>query len=157
MLYRVKYNGTGKSYTFKSKLDLKVGKTYDIIADNITRYSSPVLVVAVETDQPTPSWVRTITAADCLNDKTTVKTSDDRIKNVYFNINNGVTTVIWRDGVKTMVKCDEEDEFDPEKAIALCYMKRMLGNTGAFNEVFKKHIVIDNFCAHSNRDKKNKQ
>ena len=155
MLYHVRYNGVGKTYMFKSKLNLKVGETYDIVADDITRYSSPVLIVAAEIDQPTSIQVRTITAADCLSEKKyVVKASHDRIKNIYFNLENSVTTVIWYDGVITTVKCHEDDEFDAEKAIAMCYMKRMLGNSGAFNEVFKKHIVVDNFCAHSNRTKK---
>lgn len=144
MIYHVKYNGIGKVYMFKSKLNLKVGNTYDIVADDITRYGSPVQIIAVEIDRPVPNWVRTITAAEDIINGATVKASDDRIKNVYFNMDNGITTVIWRDDVRTMVKCQEDDEFDPEKAIALCYMKRMLGNTGAFNEVFKKHLSYKN-------------
>lgn len=63
---------------------------------------------------------------------------DFNIKKVIFN--NPATIVIWGDGTKTVVKCSEKDVFDEEKGIALCYMKRVLGNKGSYNEVFKKWI-----------------
>ena len=153
MLYHVRYNGIGKTYMFKSKLDLKVGKTYDIVADSRTRYSSPVLIIAAEIDQPTAIEVRTITSAICVDNGVAVNIPDDRIKKVYFNMTNGITTVIWYDDVKTMVKCGEDDEFDAEKALALCYMKRMLGNTGAFNKTLNKHITVDNIIFNKKKKK----
>jgi hypothetical protein len=39
------------------------------------------------------------------------------------------TIVLWDDGTKTVVKCDSEDVFDEMKGLALCYMKKALGNT----------------------------
>lgn len=51
------------------------------------------------------------------------------------------TIVYWIDGTKTVVKCGPDDTFDPEKGIALCYMKKVLGNTGSYNNVLKKAIV----------------
>lgn len=47
-------------------------------------------------------------------------------KEVIFN--PPATIIKWQDGTKTVVKCSPEDEFDPEKGIALCYMKKALGN-----------------------------
>lgn len=54
--------------------------------------------------------------------------------------NPPATIIIWKDGTKTIVKCQPDDKFDPEKGIALCFMKRALGNGGNFNNVFKKEI-----------------
>lgn len=42
--------------------------------------------------------------------------------------NEPATIVIWKDGSKTVVKCQKNDEYDPEKGLALCFMKKALGN-----------------------------
>lgn len=42
--------------------------------------------------------------------------------------NNPATIVYWRDGTKTVVKCDEKDEYIPMLGLALCFMKKALGN-----------------------------
>lgn len=55
--------------------------------------------------------------------------------------NDPATIVLWADGTKTVVKCQEGDTYDPEKGIALCYMKRYLGNTSrALNDTLHKHL-----------------
>ena len=59
-------------------------------------------------------------------------------KRVIFN--KPYTIVIWKDGTKTMVKCDEEDTYDKEKGLALCYVKKMFGNNGKYYDIFKKFI-----------------
>lgn len=63
------------------------------------------------------------------------------IKDVIFN--NPATIVLWKDGTKTVVKCQEGDTYDKEKGLALCIAKKYLGNKGNFNEVFKKWIPGD--------------
>ena len=45
-----------------------------------------------------------------------------RINKVIFS--GPCTIVFWKDGTKTVVKCHEGDTYDPEKAIAMCYMKK---------------------------------
>lgn len=60
------------------------------------------------------------------------------IKRVIFN--NPATIVFWADGTKTVVKCGENDIYDTEKGLAMAISKKMLGNTGNFNEVFKKWL-----------------
>lgn len=53
--------------------------------------------------------------------------------------NNPVTIVLWSDGTKTVVKCDERDEFDPEKGLAMAICKKHFGG-GFYNDIFKKWI-----------------
>lgn len=60
------------------------------------------------------------------------------IKNAYFN--DPVTVVIWEDGTKTMVRCQDGDEYSAETGLALCIAKKALGNMPNFNNVFKKWI-----------------
>ena len=43
--------------------------------------------------------------------------------------NPPATVVLWEDGTKTVVKCDKDDEYNVITGIALCYMKKALGNT----------------------------
>lgn len=47
-------------------------------------------------------------------------------KKVIFN--PPATIVLWPDKTKTVVKCNEKDEYDKMKGLALCYMKKFLGN-----------------------------
>ena len=60
------------------------------------------------------------------------------IKKVYFK--DPVTVVLWEDGSKTIVKRDERDTYDPEKALAMAFAKKALGNKGNYYNVFKKWI-----------------
>ena len=60
------------------------------------------------------------------------------IERVIFN--NPATIVFWLDGTKTIVKCQNDEPFDKEKGVALCFMKKLLGNKSSFNNVFKEFI-----------------
>lgn len=60
------------------------------------------------------------------------------IKKVYFN--DPVTVVLWADGSKTVVKCGEDDIYDPEKGLAMAISKKALGNKGNYYNTFKKHL-----------------
>lgn len=62
------------------------------------------------------------------------------IKKVIFN--DPATIVLWSDGTKTVVKCGKDDMYDKEKGLALCFMKKALGNKckGRYNNTFKKYI-----------------
>lgn len=59
------------------------------------------------------------------------------IKKVKFN--PPATIVFWTDNTKTVVKCKGED-YDPEKGLAMCICKKVLGNKGNYYEVFKKWL-----------------
>lgn len=60
-----------------------------------------------------------------------------KAKQVIFN--PPATVVLWEDGTKTVVKCDPEDTFNETTGIALCYMKKALGNTSReLNKALRK-------------------
>lgn len=59
------------------------------------------------------------------------------IKDVIFN--DPATIVFWNDGTKTVVKAEDED-FDPEKGLAMAISKKFLGNKGNYYETFKKWL-----------------
>lgn len=60
------------------------------------------------------------------------------IRHIYFN--DPVTVVLWEDGTKTIVRRDEHDTYDPEKALAMAFAKKALGNKGNYYNIFKKWV-----------------
>lgn len=57
------------------------------------------------------------------------------IEKVIFN--EPATIVLWSDGSKTVVKCKEGEEFDPDVGLAMCICKRQFGD--AFHYIFRKY------------------
>lgn len=66
------------------------------------------------------------------------KFDEKQIKDVIFN--DPATIVFWKDGTKTVVKCqkDKGDTYNPELGLAMCIIKKMCGNKGNYNNVFNK-------------------
>lgn len=64
------------------------------------------------------------------------------ISNVIFN--GPATIVMWKDGTKTVVKCQDGDCYSEETGLALCFMKKALGNKPNFNNAFRKWIPEHN-------------
>lgn len=61
-----------------------------------------------------------------------------KIKDVKFN--DPATIVFWADGTKTVVKCQDDDIFDPEKGLAMAITKKALGNKGNYCNELKKWL-----------------
>ena len=66
-------------------------------------------------------------------------------RNSMFGIKNVIhhdpaTIVYWCDGTKTVVKCGENDIYDPEKGLAMAIAKKALGNEGNYYNQFKKWL-----------------
>lgn len=75
-------------------------------------------------------------------DKNTKNHYIPEIKDVIFNYPE--TIVLWEDGTKTSVRCSQNDEYSKEVGLALCTMKKAFGNTGDFNDIFRKWIPKEN-------------
>ena len=88
-----------------------------------------------------------------------------RIKDIQFN--GPATIVMWMDGTKTVVKQQNGEPYDQEKAIAMAISRRALGEEG-YSSVFhakefaekellklKKHLSVleDQYAQMSNRKK----
>lgn len=156
-IVEVKFLGTNdKTYLFRTKMNLEVGKWYDIYTRESGGYSSPVKLVKEysTTYFYDDNMYKEIIAVKEVTlyakvDKTKHSSiesnspKDGYIDQVWFNPAKGTTVVRWIDGSKTMVRCQEGEPFDKEKGLALCYMKRTLGNKGNFNETLKKWCPIE--------------
>lgn len=71
------------------------------------------------------------------------KRKNPTIEKVHFS--GPVTAVIWSDGTKTIVRCDNE-EFDHEKGLAMAIAKKFLGTNDSgsnYYDVFKKWLPKD--------------
>lgn len=70
------------------------------------------------------------------------KYTKDDIKLVNFNPKKRVTTVKWSDGTITQVRAQEQlgDTYNPEMGMAMCICKKVFGNKGNFNEIFKRWL-----------------
>lgn len=144
--YAVIFDGTpNREYVFKSGLELPLGAKGKITADGKTTYDNQVKITRkLSAQEGHLVFAKSGSLREITNFQVTcgAPKPNDRIKNVYFNKEKGTTCVVWDDGTKTIVKCAPEDTWDEEKALALCYMKRLLGNRGSFNETLKKYCNI---------------
>ena len=79
------------------------------------------------------------------NDKPITLTKTPKIpeptpKKVIFS--GPATTILWKDGTKTTVKCQNEDVWSDDVGIAMCYLKKMLGNKGNYNNIFRQAMKV---------------
>ena len=149
-MVEVRFLGTNdKTYMFITKLNLNLGEWYNIYTKESGGYNSPIKVVKLYplNHLYDVCIYKEIIRAEQITlhtkmDKTKFFTTDiftnSNIDRVWFNPVKGTTVVRWIDGSKTMVRCQKGDTFDKEKGLALCYMKKTLGNKGNFNEILKK-------------------
>ena len=80
-----------------------------------------------------------VTPRDLLNYMPEMSSSHiPEIKNVIFN--DPATIVFWEDGTKTVVKCQDGDEFDPEKGLSMAIVKKAYGNKGSYCNKLKKWL-----------------
>lgn len=132
----VKFGSASREYEYKTNLNLIVGGKYNITADGNYTYGTPITVLGYRHNASYDGTLRTITNAICVK---APDRPDDGIERVIFNEKKRTTVVIWKDGIKTSVKCDPRDEWNKETALAMCYMKRAFRNRGCFNETLKRY------------------
>lgn len=156
MVVKVTFPSSACEYHYKvaPNVELLVGKTYKITNDCDRTYNNNATVVGFLTSSAAAT--RTIVNAILVEKENPMKATKtpaipvniprtrkaprmaDLVKNIIFN--GPATIVFWKDGTKTMVKCHEKDTPDKSKAIALCFMKKMFGNTSEFNTVLRTYV-----------------
>lgn len=129
-------------------LYLGIGRGHDvnIIVDGKT---IPITVTNMETERFSYEETMKIKLTGMIRNPFTRNIAGHIVEasNIPFNLiyekvifNDPATIVIWKDGSKTVVKCQKDDGFDPEKGLALCFMKKALGNKGNFNNILKSAL-----------------
>lgn len=87
--------------------------------------------IAIESSTNSPTKY-TITAVQ--NPHATPQKKPLEITNVIFN--NPATIVFWSDGTKTVVQARADEEYDPEKGMAMAISKKMLGGKRDYYHTF---------------------
>ena len=64
------------------------------------------------------------------------------IQSITANHKKNAFTVVWADGSHTIVHLQPGDVWDDEKALAMCFTKKALGNKGNFNDKFNDALEI---------------
>ena len=62
------------------------------------------------------------------------------IQSITANHKKNAFTVVWADGSHTIVHLQKGDVWDDEKALAMCFVKHMMGDTGSFNDIFTEDM-----------------
>lgn len=97
----------------------------------IDGYPCRVDGIAIESSTNSPTKY-TITAVQ--NPHATPQKKPLEITNVIFN--NPATIVFWSDGTKTVVQARADEEYDPEKGMAMAISKKMLGGKRDYYHTF---------------------
>ena len=100
----------------------------DMLGNPIKSYVSVNSISTKNEPVPTPTIKKSV--------------SPFEIQSVLSNRKKNAFTVVWADGTTTVVHCQSGDEWDDEKALAMCFTKKALGNKGNFNDKFND--ALDN-------------
>jgi hypothetical protein len=136
-------NGYGEKqyeYFISRALDAKVGEEYHITVDNGYDYEGAVVKLVsldrVKSGSPIGRRAtRTITKLEPAHETPRKKIPIDK---VIFNTEKGITVVRWRDGSITKLHCAPNEEWDEEKALALCVLKHICGDKSYFNDYLRE-------------------
>ena len=80
----------------------------------------------------------TVTITELPNNNKLILDIKNNIKDVIFN--EPATIVFWKNGDKTVVKCQDGDTYSKELGMAMCIIKGLSGNKGNYNDIFNKWI-----------------
>ena len=130
----VEFEGTpNKRYHFNTNLKLIKDGIYDIVADYVTTYNNRVRILDICHSQR-DRRLRTITKAKLLVSPPKPKKPYEKI---FVNFEKETVCVVLQDFTERIMKPQPDDEFDMEKGIAMCFMKKVYQNRGCFNDVFR--------------------
>lgn len=108
-------------------------KLLQTLIKNFPRANYPVASESIQ------KYIIKVERDDCGKTVDKPKTSYlPEISKIHFN--PPMTIVLWEDGTKTTVRCQEGDAYSDEVGLALCIAKKALGNKGNFNNVFRKWV-----------------
>jgi hypothetical protein len=138
MFVEVKFEGSEKIYAYRisSKVRMDRGAKYWIVADGRTEYDSPVTVVNKRTNNIWNFKLREITEARLIEG---ARRWYPKVRKLVFNKSKRTTTLVWEDGHAVTVRCDENDEWDEEKGLALCMVKSLF-NGSYYNDWMRSMI-----------------
>ena len=136
MIVKVVFGSGTKIYAYNTNLKMLRGGVYDIVSSGSCGgsrgYDSYVTVMHIAPGYD--PMLRTITETRLIKGP---RKPEKPYKQVIVNESKRTICVVWKDGTHTVMKCHPEDEWDEEKGIAMCFMKKMFDNRGCYYDTFK--------------------
>lgn len=132
MIVGVVFYGNTKTYYYNTDLSLLKWGVYDIVVNDRTTYDNFIKIIGIKAGHD--NKLRTITGARLIKGPNKpVKP----YKNIFVNEFKRTICVVWKDDTRTVMKCHPDDEWDEEKGIAMCFMKKTFDNRGCYYDTFK--------------------
>ena len=144
MIYKILDNVTGVSFNY----DTKTGLTYatepkTAIYDKVTAVDNCYVSCAIDHKcSQCENWKEKEEKAMKNSPKPAPVYGPFEVRSVLSNRKKNAFSVVWMDGTTTVVHCQTGDDWDDEKALAMCFTKKALGNKGNFNDKFND--ALDN-------------
>jgi hypothetical protein len=139
MIVKVVFGCGTKIYAYNTDLNMLRGGVYDIVSSGSLGslsgsrgYDSYVTVIHIASGYDPK--LRTITEARLIKGP---RKPEKPYKQVVVNKSKRTICVVWKDGTHTVMKCHSEDEWDEEKGIAMCFMKKVFQNRGCYYDTFR--------------------
>ena len=138
------YDSNGKFIENIDQIELNLGEPTKVtISNGRTLFFGGAEDVKVD---PNNDWHIVKSRRDCLDMERYAEMAKDMLRTMHEkrepNMKSGsikrvifnppATVVYWSDCTKTVVKCNVNDIFDPEKGLAMAIAKRCAGNTSAY-------------------------
>lgn len=127
------YDSNGKFIENIDQIELNLGEPTKVTLSNgRTLFFGGAEDVKVD---PNNDWHIIKSRRDCLDMERYAEMAKDTLRTISIKrviFNPPATIVYWSDCTKTVVKCNVNDIFDPEKGLAMAIAKRCVGNTGAY-------------------------
>ncbi len=145
--YSIYNNGTAVDFTITLDDGHKIRKTFGLNSINNYSYTYPEAFIAQSlysgvsihyTDTKIAPDLIVSSLRNAYKFNYSEFNYSHAIDKVIFN--DPATIVFWKDGSKTVTKCGKIDIYDPEKGLAMCFAKKLLGNEGNYYNVFTKWL-----------------
>jgi hypothetical protein len=137
MIVGVTFAGGCKTYYYNTNMKLLLNGVYDIIVDDHTTYDNFITVRGIKEGHD--KRLRTITGAQLMMGP---RKPDKPYKDIYVNETKRAICVVWKDGTKTIMKPHPDDDWDVEKGVALCFMKKAFDNRGCYYNAFRDIVYM---------------
>ena len=127
---------------YESSVDLQLRDVDRDEMDNLVRLAKTMDKVTIVPDSIVER-VSTPAMRNWINSLYGTPSIDIKVTKVIYH--NPATIVFWSDGTKTVVKCDKNDTYDPEKGFYIACAKKLFGNNykavGRINKALKMAVT----------------
>lgn len=116
----------------------KLSSSYNIQADEDAAFARAHAILGLTHTEMKPPWEEK--EMKHANKEETNYSIESQIVTVHFNVEDGITTIKWKDGTISQAKCGDNDDFDPEKGLETAFMNHFFPTKVEANNFRRKWI-----------------